>query len=74
MKLWNVTLETEIVVVADTLEEAGLVAEQSLRDPNFEGIGEDMTVQTVFPFRSLPAGWGDDCIPWGADNADDRRD
>lgn len=52
MKLWNVTIEVEAVVLADSEEEARGFADEMIRTVDFF---DDLALAT--PYSYLPAGW-----------------
>jgi hypothetical protein len=59
-KLYVVTIETEILVVAESEEEASEVAEESLRD-----IDNDQWDKNARPMLFLPHDWEEGSIPFG---------
>jgi hypothetical protein len=65
-KLFNVTLETELVVVAETVEEAEDIA---LRVPTYE-LGDSMAAN-AHETTYLPDDWEEDALPFGENKGDD---
>jgi len=65
-KLYTVTIEAEVVVVAESPEEAQEEAEQAVIDT-------ELHFHAV-PMHSLPAGWSRESIPFGVgvDEDEDR--
>lgn len=60
-KLWAVLYETEIVVYAETEDEATKIADRHRRD------AESDHTRTYEMGRCLPYGWDSDCVPYGED-------
>jgi len=64
-KLYTVTVETELVVLADSPEDAEYDAEHWAREGDFDVFAKEMTY--------LPNGWEPKCIPYGENNQDTRN-
>jgi hypothetical protein len=63
-KLYTVKLETEIVVVADSIDDAKSVGQQRA-----SSLGSDEIVAiAAHPIRKLPPGWDEGCHPYGDDH------
>lgn len=62
MKLWAVTVEFELVVVADTRDEAERVAQSAVKD--CDDVAQ-VHASELLPFDALPYGWDEKCIPYG---------
>lgn len=58
MRIYNVTIETEIAVVADSPEEAEEIALEEMRDI-------DEWDASAAPMTYLPGDWDADSIPFG---------
>jgi hypothetical protein len=67
-KLYTVTIEAEIVVVADDAAEAEEAAHDAMSDLS----SYDYDISAT-PMRFLPSGWEMNAIPYG-ENADDDPD
>lgn len=59
-KLWTVTIETEIVVVAETQEDAVDTAEDAMSDLS----SYDYSTHAA-EMVHLPSGWDKGSLPWG---------
>jgi hypothetical protein len=60
-KLWVVKIKGELVVYAESAEEAAEVGERvSLTYPRDAGLNASF----VGPLKSLPSGWDETCLPW----------
>lgn len=76
MKLWRVTYENEIVVAADTLDDAWEVAREcAQRDISLNDAGECMVHPDPIENQSeLPREWDGECVPYYADDeAEEKR-
>jgi len=64
MKLWNVTVEDELVVYAETKEEAEEFAADVVRGRDYDShdLGSSAYARE---FTHLPGGWDENAIPWG---------
>lgn len=58
-KLWTVTFEAELVVYAETQDEATKYGERYRRDAQIDH------VHTLEMGKRLPYGWEEDCVPYG---------
>jgi len=65
MPIYRVQVESEIVVIADTTEEAMKIAENSIRE--IDRCEFDTGLPRKIDENNLPAGWDGDCIPYGGD-------
>lgn len=60
-KLWTVTFSDEIIVLAESEEEAREIAEDNKRELDFE---PESVLETTY----LPGGWELDSLPFGTDD------
>lgn len=63
-KLWTVTKEIQVVVVADSLRDAEWVAQD--HECEIDDDGDGWMASEFY----LPPGWNRNCIPYGADDDD----
>jgi hypothetical protein len=60
-RLFTVSFETEVVVLADSQEQAEKIAQRSVRS-----IDADQWDASASPMSCMPGGWDGGCIPFGA--------
>ncbi len=61
-RLYTVKLETEIVVVAESMIES-----EDIGRASFHNLGPDeIASATASPLRRLPGEWDENCYPYGA--------
>lgn len=65
-RLFTVTIETEIVVLAEDADEAEEIAIDAI-----DGLDSDAWDSHAMPMATLPAGWEGDAIPYGPGVEDD---
>jgi len=65
-KLFTVTIETEVVVLAEDPSEAEQLARESMRH-----LDEDQWSTTASEMTHLPGGWQGDAIPFGPGVSED---
>lgn len=65
MKLWTVTIETDIAVVADTEDDAWEAAEAAMRDMG--PCDHGLRIRRVPPGKRAAIGWEPDCLVYGPD-------
>ncbi len=61
-KLWTVLFEAELVVYAETQEEATKLGERHRRDAEMDH------ARTYETGKCMPYGWEEDCVPYGEDD------
>ena len=69
MRLWRVTVERTIMVMADDERGAERAAEYHMRDD--DGDSDMIQAREMKSVEAIPK-IGHDCIPWGGDRKDDR--
>ena len=73
LKPFEVTLETSIVVLAETKDAAVKWTRDNFQSLSSDDLSKDHFSISATPFRAYPGGWGPDCIPYGGDRYDDTQ-
>lgn len=60
-QLWHVTMATDLLVLAETAEEAEGIAERHRAEQRFEA-------EPARPMDHFPVDWDEDCLPYGDTN------